>query len=79
MCLSTESLLDYVTLYYCYAEPWGWLASAGLLLLCAVALGLAFRLLATTAEDYFSPILTQLSQEMGLPPRFAGGEPACSF
>ncbi|KAL0033740.1 hypothetical protein WJX77_003247 [Trebouxia sp. C0004] len=25
-----------------------------------------------TAENFFSPILTQLSQELGLPPRLAG-------
>ena len=36
---------------------------------------LLFRVLSSTAENYFSPILTQLSQEMGLPPRFAGGMP----
>ena len=35
---------------------------------------LLFRILSSTAEDFFSPILTQLSQELGLPPRFAGGE-----
>ena len=34
---------------------------------------LLFRVLSSTAENFFSPILTQLSQEMGLPPRFAGG------
>ena len=34
---------------------------------------LLFRVLGSTAENFFSPILTQLSQEMGLPPRFAGG------
>ena len=36
---------------------------------------LLFRVLSSTAENFFSPILTQLSQEMGLPPRFAGGMP----
>lgn len=37
---------------------------------------LLFRVLSSTAENFFSPILTQLSQEMGLPPRFAGGVPS---
>ena len=37
---------------------------------------LLFRVLGSTAENFFSPILTQLSQEMGLPPRFAGGVPS---
>ena len=39
----------------------------------ALLLLLLFRVLGSTAEDFFSPILTQLSQELGLPPRFAGG------
>ncbi|KAL7534691.1 hypothetical protein ACHAWF_004920 [Thalassiosira exigua] len=33
---------------------------------------LLFRLLATTAESYFSPALESFSFELGLPPRFAG-------
>jgi Ca2+/Na+ antiporter len=33
---------------------------------------LLFRLLATTADSYFSPALESFSFEMGLPPRFAG-------
>ncbi|DBA91713.1 TPA: hypothetical protein ACH3X1_003309 [Trebouxia sp. C0004] len=33
---------------------------------------LLFRILGSTAENFFSPILTQLSQELGLPPRLAG-------
>lgn len=33
---------------------------------------LLFRLLATTADSYFSPALETFSFEMGLPPRFAG-------
>ena len=45
---------------------------------CVLWLGLLFRALGSTAEGFFSPILTQLSQEMGLPPRLAGGEPPCS-
>ncbi len=36
---------------------------------------LIFRLLGSTADSFFSPILTQISQDLGLPPRFAGGEP----
>jgi sodium/potassium/calcium exchanger 6 len=31
-----------------------------------------FRMLGTTAEDYFSPSLEMFSVKMGLPPRFAG-------
>jgi hypothetical protein len=40
------------------------------LILCY--LYLLFRLLATTADSYFSPALETFSFEMGLPPRFAG-------
>jgi hypothetical protein len=40
------------------------------LILCY--LYLLFRLLATTADCYFSPALETFSFEMGLPPRFAG-------
>ena len=50
-------------------------------LCCLCVLILIFRLLQSTAEDFFSPVLTQISQEMGLPPRFAGGTrpPARSY
>jgi hypothetical protein len=33
---------------------------------------LLFRLLGSTAEDYFSPALEMFSVKLGLPPRFAG-------
>ena len=35
---------------------------------------LVFRLLSTTAEEFFSPILTQISQDFYFPPRLAGGQ-----
>ena len=35
-------------------------------------MALLFRLLGTTAEDYFSPSLEMFSVKLGLPPRFAG-------
>ncbi len=34
---------------------------------------LLFRLLSTTAEVFFSPIMTQLAQDFYFPPRLAGG------
>jgi len=37
-----------------------------------VWLVLLFRMLGSTAEDYFSPSLEMFSMKMGLPPRFAG-------
>ena len=35
-------------------------------------LTLLFRLLGSTAEEYFSPSLEMFSVKLGLPPRFAG-------
>lgn len=37
-----------------------------------IALVLLFRMLGSTAEDFFSPSLEMFSIKMGLPPRFAG-------
>ncbi|KAK9829860.1 hypothetical protein WJX72_008316 [[Myrmecia] bisecta] len=67
-----DSIISYLEVYYCYAAPAGWLAEACICVMFALLLVLLFRVLGSTAEDYFSPILSQLSQEMGLPPRFAG-------
>jgi len=55
---------------FCSAHGKGWLAAmAPFLLLWLVLL---FRLLGSTAEDYFSPSLEMFSLRLGLPPRFAG-------
>jgi len=47
-----------------------------LLILCSVPLFIMlvtlFRMLGSTAEDYFSPSLEMFSKKLGLPPRFAG-------
>lgn len=61
----------------------GWTQKGGLSLIhvlcllpqvaCTFAMLLLFRVLSTTAEDYFSPILTQMSKDFYLPPRLAGG------
>lgn len=70
-CVS-ESLVNYVQLYYCHVKPAGYLATCLLQATCVFTLLLLFRILGSTAENFFSPILTQLSQELGLPPRLAG-------
>lgn len=41
-------------------------------MLCCALLVLLFRLIATAADDFFSLILSQISQDLGLPPRLAG-------
>jgi Ca2+/H+ antiporter len=67
-CESTGVLLPFV---FC-APPspflWLFLFSPPLLLV----LTLLFRLLGSTADEYFSPSLEMFSMQMGLPPRFAG-------
>lgn len=68
-----DSLINYLQLYFCHAQPAGTVAAGLLLILCVFLLLLLFRVLGSTAENFFSPILTQLSQELGLPPRLAGG------
>lgn len=35
-------------------------------------LGLLFRIIARAADDFFSCILSQISQDLGLPPRLGG-------
>lgn len=79
LALPAESLLNYNIIYYCYAKPAGIVASILLQVCCVFALLLLFRVLGSTAEDFFSPILTQLSQELGLPPRLAGGVTALAI
>ncbi|KAL7513127.1 hypothetical protein ACHAXN_011698 [Cyclotella atomus] len=58
---SKSSIFQSAVFVFCLLPP---------LILCY--LYLLFRLLATTADCYFSPALETFSFEMGLPPRFAG-------
>ena len=39
---------------------------------CAALLALLFRVIARAADDFFSCILSQISQDLGLPPRLGG-------
>lgn len=59
---------DYAIAYYCSAS-WTKPLLAVMYLVWMVVL---FVLLGSTADEYFSPALEQLSQDAGLPPRFAG-------
>lgn len=47
-------------------------APAALQLGCVVLLALLFRIIARAADDFFSCILSQISQDLGLPPRLGG-------
>ena len=68
-----DSRINYMVLYYCHARPGGDVLAAAALLGALLWLLLLFRVLGSTADSFFSPILGQLSQELGLPPRLAGG------
>lgn len=62
----------YISFVFCndVMSTYQWcLLLSPLLLIWLVTL---FRMLGTTAEDYFSPSLEMFSLKMGLPPRFAG-------
>lgn len=39
---------------------------------CVLLLALLFRVIARASDDFFSCILSQISQDLGLPPRLAG-------
>ena len=68
-----DSRINYMVLYYCHARLGGYALAAASLLGALLWLLLLFRVLGSTADTFFSPILGQLSQELGLPPRLAGG------
>ena len=73
----SEGVVDYFKIYYCGAlkdETEGLVVMNQVLYFTGIGVGLLllFRVLGTTADDYFAPTLTELCREMGLPPRFAG-------
>jgi sodium/potassium/calcium exchanger 6 len=67
----SESLIDYPRLYYCHVARHKWLTYT-MLLLCTCLLALLFRVIARASDDFFSCILSQISQDLGLPPRLGG-------
>ncbi|KAG2490267.1 hypothetical protein HYH03_011222 [Edaphochlamys debaryana] len=68
-----DSVVPYTQLYYCHVAPHGVIGSFFFTLLLACLLPLLFTLLGDTAEVYFSPIMTHVSQSIPkLRPRFAG-------
>ena len=63
-------LLPFVFCHTSIISTTSWLLLLSPLLL--LLLTLLFRLLGSTAEEYFSPSLEMFSVKLGLPPRFAG-------
>ena len=71
-----DGIVNWLELYFCDVRRGSsgavaakmvafWAGIALLLIMLFLALG-------STAEDYFAPVLTQMCEGMGLPPRFAG-------
>lgn len=69
---SSEGLIPFLELYYCHVSHWGWGASAIGLMLSISLLIVLFRVIGRVADEFFSLILSQISQDMGLPPRLGG-------
>ena len=70
-CDDNEGLL--LSFVFCHTSIFS--TTAWLILLSPIViliLTILFRLLGSTAEDYFSPSLEMFSVQLGLPPRFAG-------
>ena len=71
-----DGIVNWLEVYFCAVREGSpqavaaktavfWVGLALLLIMLFLALG-------STAEDYFAPVLTQMCEGMGLPPRFAG-------
>lgn len=73
-CTDESMALRLVVLYYCAPDG---LIVGSFIKLCVVVTGALvlvtlFKLIGLTAEKYFSVMLSQISQDLGLPPRLAG-------
>ena len=73
-CMSESESLRMVVLYYCAGDGLlGTIIVKPLVILWSIILLVAlFKWMGMTAESYLSIILSQISQDMGLPPRLAG-------
>lgn len=67
-----EGLIPFLKLYYCHLNASGWPFWALTLFGAAILLVVLFRVIGRTADEFFSKILSQISQDMGLPPRLGG-------
>ncbi len=70
--MRTESLIPYITFYYCAASPAGALARAATIIAALVLLVALFRALGAVAEDHFAPAMERAAAAARLPPRLAG-------
>ena len=67
-----ESILQFLIVYYCYGQHVGFLMKPLILLVSSFTLLCLFKIMGLTADQYFSNILSQISQDVGMPPRLAG-------
>ncbi|KAF5827358.1 hypothetical protein DUNSADRAFT_790 [Dunaliella salina] len=69
----SDSRVPYTEWYYCSVAPRGLFATGAFMVLLACVLPLLFSLLGSTAELYFSPTMSLVSQTIPkMRPRFAG-------
>ncbi len=67
-----EGLLPLLSTYFCHLRPHGKILAALSLVCSAALLIVLFKCIGHAADEYFSSILSQISQDMGLPPRLGG-------
>lgn len=67
-----ESILQFLVIYYCYGQYVEILMKPLILLVSSFTLLCLFKIMGLTADQYFSNILSQISQDAGMPPRLAG-------
>lgn len=67
-----EGRIPLLNIYFCLVQPLGKVLEAITIASCAFLLVILFKLMGHAADEYFSSILSQISQDMGLPPRLGG-------
>eukprot|EP00890_Picochlorum_soloecismus_P005714 jgi/Picsp_1/6143/NSC_03497-R1_cation calcium exchanger 4 len=67
-----ESILQFLIVYYCYGQHVEVIMKPLILLVSSFTLLCLFKIMGLTADQYFSNILSQISQDVGMPPRLAG-------
>lgn len=69
-----DGIVNWLEVYFCDVRRGGAVGIKMVVFWASVSLLLPvlFLALGSTAEDYFAPVLTQMCEGMGLPPRFAG-------